>query len=468
MFRSTSLYLGIFSFFISFFSFLNLLYSYYFQFHLNLNSYIFTLTISLLLGIFFILIQKKIVTKISLYEKLFIIVFGFFYFPLLIATTYYLSIYNLSFLDCFFEAISGFTSTGFTIFNDVKSLDETLILWRSTSQWLGGLYFLFSLILLLESFDIKLKNFLTSFISINLFEIKKQFLKILILYISLTFFIFILLYFFEFRVLDSFNLSLSIISSGGFLPVNSLNEIIRTENQKLIISLSMLISFFSLYTLYNVMRLKKSVNLYQEDILLLCYLIFLVLVTYILFNGYFDYNSIFFSLVSSLSGIGFAPNKTYDELSIFFLFILIIGGGFFSTSSGFKFVKFLILIKYSFNVILISARPKHIIKTRFFFSNLEINYNEIAKYFLTFLFMLISFFILSSFLSFYGINFQKSLTLSILTLTNTVNSANYGLSTFNFYNLENIPKIMLIFFMILGRIEILSLLILFKKFFLRD
>ena len=468
MFRSTSLYIGIFSFFISFFSFLNLIYSYYFQFHLNLKSYILTLIISLLLGILFIIIQKKIISKISLYEKLFIIVFGFFYFPLLIAITYYFSIYNLSFIDSFFEAISGFTSTGFTIFNNLKSLDDTLILWRSTSQWLGGLYFLFSIILLLESFDIKLKNFLTSFISINLFEIKKQFLKIIILYTFLTFFIFILLYLFDFRIFDSFNLSLTIISSGGFLPVNSLDEIVRTENQKLIISLTMLISFFSLYALYNLFRFKKSVNLYQEDIILLFYLFFLVLLTYILFNNYFDYNSIFFSLVSSLSGIGFAPNNTYKELNIFFLFLLIVGGGFFSTSSGFKFVKFLILIKYSFNVILLNVRPKHIIKTRLFFSNLEISYNEIAKYFLTFLFILISLFILSSFLSFYGINFQKSLTLSILTLTNTVNSANYGLSSFNFYNLESLPKILLIFFMIIGRIEILSLLILFKKFFLRD
>ena len=468
MFRSTSLYIGIFSFFISFFSFVNLIYSYYFQFYLNLTSYLSTLIISLILGVLFTILQKKKISKISLYEKLFIIIFGFFYFPLLISITYYFSIYNLSFLDSYFEAVSGFTSTGFTIFNNLKFLDDTLILWRSTSQWLGGLYFLFSIILLLESFNIKLKNFLTSFISINLFEIKKQFLKIFILYTTLTFFIFILFYIFDLRILDSLNLSLTIISSGGFLPVNSLNEIIRTENQKLIISLSMLISFFSLYTLYNLFKLKKSVNLYLEDIILLFYLFFLILLTYVLFNNYYDYKSIFFSLVSSLSGIGFAPNNTYEELNIFFLFLLIIGGGFFSTSSGFKFIKFLILIKYSFNIILLNALPKHIIKTRLFFSNLEINYNEVSKYFLTFLFMLISLFILSSFLSFYGINFEKSFTLSILTLTNTVNSANYGLSSFNFYNLESLPKILLIFFMIFGRIEILSLLILFKKFFLRD
>ncbi len=468
MFRSTSLYIGIFSIFVSFFSFLNVIYSYYFQFHLNLKAYLITLVISLILGILFILIQKKELLKITLYEKLFIIVFGFFYFPFLISITYYFSIYNLSFLNSFFESVSGFTGTGFSIITNVNSIDDSLIIWRSTSQWLGGLYFLFSLILLLESFNIKLKNFLTSFISFNLYEIKKQFLKILILYTVLTLLILILLYLSNLRLFDSYNLSLTIISSGGFLPNNSLDKILINENQKIVVSFTMLISFFSLYTLYNLFFFKKNINLFQEDILLLLYLIFLIFITYIFFNKYYDYNSIFFALTSTLAGIGISPPDTYEDLSIFFLFILIIGGGFFSTGSGFKFLKFFILTKYSFNVLLSIARPKHVNKTRLFLSNLNINSDEANKYFLTFLLMILSLFFLSSFLSFYGIDFKQSLTLSILTITNTVNSSIYDISNFNFFNMQIFPKILLIFFMILGRIEILSVLILFKKFFFKD
>ena len=83
---------------------------------------------------------------------------GYLLLPLFIATPYYLSIYNISFLDAYFEAISGFTSTGFTIFNNIKHLDESIVLWRSSSQWIGGLYFLFSIILLIDIFDTNLKK----------------------------------------------------------------------------------------------------------------------------------------------------------------------------------------------------------------------------------------------------------------------------------------------------------------------
>ena len=469
MHKLTALYLGIFSIFISFFSFLNIVYSYYFKFYLNLNSYIYTLIISLGIGIILIVLQNyKFDKKISLYDKLFIITFGFFYFPLLISLPYYFSIYKLSLLDSYFEAVSGFTSTGFTIFNDIKSIDDSIVIWRSSSQWLGGLYYLFSLILLIEVFDIKVKNFLTSFISINLFEIRKQFFKIFLLYFLLTFIIFLLLNFSGIRLLDSFNLSMTIISSGGFMPTNTFDEIITNNNQYLVISFTMLISFFSLFLFYNLLSFKKTSYLYQEDILLFFYLIILVLLTYVFFNDYYDYKSIFFSLASSLSNIGLAPTNSPNRLVFLFLIIVIIGGGYFSTSSGLNFIKVYVLIKFSLNELLYVARPKYVTTTKLYLSGIKFESNEVNKYFLSFLFFLISLFFLSSLLSFYGVNFKDSFILSILTLTNTVNSSIFDLASFDFFYLKTFPKILLIFFMIIGRIEILAFIILFKKFFLKN
>ena len=66
-------------------------------------------------------------------------------------------------MNSYFEAISGFTSTGFTIFENIKQLDESLILWRSTSQWIGGIYFLFSILLLIDIFDKNLKQSFTEY-----------------------------------------------------------------------------------------------------------------------------------------------------------------------------------------------------------------------------------------------------------------------------------------------------------------
>ena len=98
----------------------------------------------------------------------------------MISIPYYLSIDNIGVINSYFEAISGFTSTGFTIFNDLNQLDQTLILWRSSSQWIGGLYFLFSILLLIDLFDENLKRSLTNYISLNSSEIFRQVFKIII------------------------------------------------------------------------------------------------------------------------------------------------------------------------------------------------------------------------------------------------------------------------------------------------
>ena len=126
-------YFGIFFLVISFFSFFNIIYSYYFNLLNNLNNYIITFTITLIIGLFLILIKKYKYEKINLFERIQIVLIGYIILPISISIPYYFNIENLSLINCYFEAISGFTSTGFTIFNDLNELDQTLILWRSSS-----------------------------------------------------------------------------------------------------------------------------------------------------------------------------------------------------------------------------------------------------------------------------------------------------------------------------------------------
>jgi len=98
------------------------------------------------------------------------------------------------------------------------------------------------------------------------------------------------------------------------------------------------------------------------------------------------------------------------------------------------------------------------------FTKINFDFNEINKYFLTILIFIISLFILSSLLSLSGISFENSFKLSILTLMNTVNSSAYGISDFNFQNLHSFTKFYLMLFMIIGRVELLSILLITKKF----
>ena len=102
------------------------------------------------------------------------------------------------------------------------------------------------------------------------------------------------------------------------------------------------------------------------------------------------------------------------------------------------------------------------------FTKINFDFNEINKYFLTILIFIISLFLLTSLLSLSGINFESSFKLSILTLMNTVNSSIYGLAGFDFNDIHFLTKYTLIFFMIVGRIELLTILLLMKKFLFKN
>ena len=144
------IYLSIFFGIVSILAFFNITYSYYLNLYLNLNTYIYTFIVSIFLAILFYCIKNNDEKKTTIYEKILTILLGYFLLPLVISIPFYFSIYNITFVNSFFESISGFTSTGFTIFDNINHIDQSLILWRSASQWIGGLYFLFSIILLLS------------------------------------------------------------------------------------------------------------------------------------------------------------------------------------------------------------------------------------------------------------------------------------------------------------------------------
>ena len=93
---------------------------------------------------------------------------------------------------------------------------------------------------------------------------------------------------------------------------------------------------------------------------------------------------------------------------------------------------------------------------------------DINKYFFSIGIFVISLFILTLLLTLSEIQFENSFKLSILTIMNTVNSSMFELSNFDFYNLSFLTKIYLIIFMIIGRVELLTILILFKKFLFKN
>ncbi len=468
-FKGISYYLSLFCFPISILAFINILYSSYFDYFLSINSYIITLILSFLISLSLFLGGKKTVKKINFIEQIILIILVYLLVSFFIALPFYLSNYQVTFLNSYFEAISGITGTGFSIFKNIRYLDPTLILWRSSSQWLGGLYFLFFLILIFSNKQFNYKmNDLTFSGDGNInseSNIKDLLLKIFIVYSVLSLVIFVLLNISGIRMFNSLNLSMSLVSLGGFLPTDSLERIIKSNPQKLIMIFSLLISMLNLFLILNIFQKKIIIRDHKEDLYLVFISFVFILLVYL--SGYNGLN-IVISVLSSLSNSGLSLISSNNNLSLFFILITVVGGSLISNSSGIKFIRIYILLKTVFAEIIKLVSPNSIINKNIFNSEKKITDENIKISFLIFISFFISLFILSGILIFDNIDFEKSFKLSILTITNTTTSAMFGMESMNFINLLTTSKLSLIMFMIIGKIELISIFLIIKKIFLKD
>ena len=466
--KSISFFLSFFCFPISLLAFINILYSSYFDYFLSIEAYFTTLIISLVLGLCLYFFGRNSKKNINFIEQLVLIILVYFLIGILISLPFYLSNLKVTFLNALFEAISGLTGTGFSIFNNIKYLDPTLILWRSSSQWIGAFYFLLFLILLFSNklFNFKMINLTFSgdsnYKSVN---IKDNILKVFIFYCVLSLILLIILNISGVRLFNSLNLTMTLVSGGGFLPSDNLSEIISTNLQKIVLIFSLILSMLNFYFIFNIFNKKIFIKEHKEDFYLLSLSFILVLLIY--FNS-FDGFDVIISVLSSISNSGINLVKRDNNLSLYFLFITIIGGSLMSNTSGIKLTRLYILLKVTSAEIIKLISPNSIINKTIFNTERKINDENIKISFLIFISFFLSLFILSSFLILDDIGFERSFKLSILALTNTVNSEMYDLQNLNFANLLTSSKISLIIFMIIGKIELISIFLIFKKILFKD
>ena len=469
-FKPSFYFLGLSCLPIALMSLLNIFYSFYFNYLKNLNSYLAVLVISIIISISLIKIGKKDKDKISIYGQLFLIFLIYFFMSFLILIPYLFGIYNISFIDSYFEAISGLTSTGFTVINNINILDDPLILWRSSSQWVGSFYFLIFLVLIFSNKQINFKMVDLSYIiekkinfSSNLIGVTY---RIFFIYLSLTVLIFLLFLFSGIRLFDGMNLSLTIISSGGFLPVDSLENIIRSNFQSFLLCITFLIPILNFYLFYNIFLARNNLKYHKEDI----YLIILIIIFSIIFYFFNDAKilEVFINILSSISTSGISIGSVPENFGLYFIILTLIGGSVLSTTSGIKFLRIYILTKAFLLEIYKLVKPNVIMNTKIMFSEKKINSDNIKISFLIFILFFFSLFILSSILLIDNLNFENSFKLSILTLTNTAASSIYGIEDVQFSNLFTFSKISLIIFMIIAKVEMLAVFILFRKVFFKN
>ena len=463
-------FLGLSCFPISIMSLINIFYSFYFDYLDNITSYIGTLFLSLFAGLIFFNIGKKERETINIYEQLFLIFLVYFLISFFILVPFYFSNYDVSFVDSYFESISGITGTGFTIFEHIKSLDDPLILWRSSSQWVGGFYFLIFLVLIFSNKQINFKMIDLSFnleqkinFSSNLIGATN---RIFFIYLSLTVLIFLIFLISGIRLFDSLNLTMTVISSGGFLPTDSLNDIIRNNFQSMLLCFAFLLSIFNFYLFYNVILGRNNLKEHKEDIYIFILLIAFSMIFY--FINDLNLFSVFINVISSIGTSGISTRAVPENFGLYFIILTLLGGSVLSTTSGLKFLRIYILIKAFFIEIYKLVKPNVMINTKIMFSEKKVNTDNIKMSFLIFILFFLSLFILSSILLMDFIDFENSFKLSILTLTNTLASNIYGMAEIQFGDLFTFSKISLIIFMVIAKVELLAIFILARKVFFKD
>ena len=138
------------------------------------------------------------------------------------------------------------------------------------------------------------------------------------------------------------------------------------------------------------------------------------------------------------------------------------------TTSGIKFTRIYILTKAFLMELYRLVQPNIVLNNKIMLSQKRIDNENIKMSFLVFILFFLSLFILSSLLLIDILDFENSFKLSILTLTNTVSSNIYGIEKIQFSDLLISSKISLIIFMIIAKVELISIFLLIQKFFFKN
>jgi len=386
-----------------------------------------------------------------------------------------------SFSDAFFESMSGFTTTGATIFNDIQSLPHGILFWRSLTQWIGGIgiiFISFSVFPVVKSINIHLAA--TEFSGQSTDKIhprtKDAVKRLVFIYFIITLAEILLLIIGKMPVFDAVCHSLSTLSTGGFSTQNDGFAHFASPYLMIITTLFMFVAGTNMTLIYFGLKgnFKKVIGNNEFAFYSLICLGFILTGSFILhFKDGYSYGQAIlngaFHIVSIITTTGFYTQNynLWGNLMIIILFILMFTGGTAgSTSSNIKIVRLLLIIKNNRQELKRLIHPNAFIPVRLdkrIISQTTI-YNLLIFIILYFILVCIGTF----FISFMGYDLVTSFSTSASMLGNI----GPGIGTFGpFTNYSSFPmagKWFLSGLMLIGRLELLTVMLLFTRSFYKN
>lgn len=382
-----------------------------------------------------------------------------------------------NFTDAFFEALSGFTTTGATILTNIEAVPKDILLWRSMTQWLGGLAIIVFAVALLPFLSVGgMQLFMIEMNGINYDKLHPRTMhtakRLWGLYVFFTLLEIILLHAGDMDWFDAVCYSMTTISSGGFSTHTS--SLAGFSNYSQIVVIFFMILSGCNFTLLLITLVRNPMALFKNEefkqfillILGMSIALALALIFGLKMNVSSSLRSSFFSVASMLTTTGFFVSDFTmwpDGYWIPLFLLMFIGACSGSTSGGIKIIRHLIFVKNAFLDLKRIIHPNAVIPVK-------INKKSLSKSVLfktmTFIFVYFVFFIIGTLvLLSVGIDFNTSIGASLATLSNLGTGIGevgpYGTYAF----MPQGIKWFLSAFMLLGRVELFTLIILFSRNF---
>jgi len=383
-----------------------------------------------------------------------------------------------NFTDAFFETMSGFTTTGASILNDIEAMPHGLLFWRSLTQWLGGMGFIvLSLAILpilgiggMQLFVAEVPGPTKDKIHPRVRETAKRLWGI---YVIFTFAEVILLFIGGMDFFDSICHSLTTMATGGFSTKQSSIAHFNSPFIQYVIVLFMFMAGmnFSLHYYWLHRKLKPVTQNEEFKFYSLLIIGFTLLITVgMLFNSNNSFELTFreslFQVVSMITTTGFVTTD-YEMWGVFFqvifFLLLFIGGSAGSTGGGIKVVRHLLLIKNSALELKRLIHPRAVIPVRY--NKISVN-QDIVFNIMAFLLFYIAIFVFGTLvLAFIGLDFLTSMGAVATSLGNVGPAIATVGPVDNFAHIPDFGKWFLSFLMLMGRLELFTVLIIFSPSF---
>ena len=385
---------------------------------------------------------------------------------------------SLNFTNAFFESVSGITTTGSTVISNFDSLSEGILIWRSLLQWFGGIGIIVLAVAILPTLQIGGMQLLhmehDDPYEKTLPKINRFIFEIIFLYFGLTILCLFSYYFNGMNAFDSLIHSMTTISTGGFSNKSLSFGYFDSQTLESISILFMILGSLPFVIFIKFIHGQKN-SLFKDDQirLFIFLLVSIVLISCFWVKHYLniEWSSALrlttFNITSILTGTGYTSTN-YNNWGgfglIIILMIMFIGGCAGSTTGGVKIFRFQILFRGVRLQIKKLTQPHAVFLMKFNKKTVTENtYTSIISFF----FIYILLFILSSvILSFLGLDFLTALSASASAISNVGPGVGEIIGpNGNYSGINEIGKWVLAFTMLIGRLEIFTILVLFSKNF---